>query len=133
MNVTVIDDGNRYDRVLVVTLPVDDVLVDGSADDAIVAEVSRLVRDCLTDHRARQVLAWAIEGLGHTLTDLQSTSQRVPLVHDRHEFMLRLREAGWSLPKIGRLLFRDHTTVLHGVAQAEARRASKVGAAEVAA
>jgi len=35
----------------------------------------------------------------------------------------RLREAGWSLPRIGYSLGgRDHTTVLHGLREAEKLR-----------
>lgn len=108
---------------LMVALEILDLqLLDGADDDLIVTEIGRLVRDCLADRRARKVLTWATEDLGHSLDELVGLSKHEPLVHDRHELMLRLREAGWSLPKIGRMLCRHHTTVLDGCRRAEERR-----------
>ena len=40
----------------------------------------------------------------------------------RHEAMWLLRRRGRSLPEIGQLLDRDHSSVHHGVAQINARR-----------
>lgn len=40
----------------------------------------------------------------------------------RHEAMWLLRRRGRSLPEIGQLLDRDHSSVHHGVAQIDARR-----------
>lgn len=45
------------------------------------------------------------------------------LAWPRQDLMLALRERGLSYPKIGRLLGdRDHTTIMHGVRKAKARR-----------
>lgn len=41
----------------------------------------------------------------------------------RQDVYLALREAGWTLPRIGRALGRDHTTVMDGIARAKERRA----------
>ena len=46
-----------------------------------------------------------------------------PAAQARQDVYLALREAGWTLPEIGRALKRDHTTVLHGIAEAQKRRA----------
>ena len=55
----------------------------------------------------------------HSLTREQITSRRVqrPLVLARHEFCYRaFTETKASLPQIGRMIERDHTTVIHAIA-----------------
>lgn len=46
-----------------------------------------------------------------------------PVSDARQDVYLALRELGWSLPRIGKAMGRDHTTVIHGIAMAIARRA----------
>ena len=46
-----------------------------------------------------------------------------PAVRARQGVYLALREAGWTLPQIGKAMNRDHTTVMSGIAAAQARRA----------
>lgn len=45
-----------------------------------------------------------------------------PLAWIRFAIMEQMRAKGLSLPTIGRLIHRDHTTVLSGLRQAEALR-----------
>ena len=60
----------------------------------------------------------------HQLTykDVAGRDRRGHVVAARHECMWVLRQAGMTLPKIGRFLRRDHTTVLYGVLQHDRRR-----------
>ena len=46
-----------------------------------------------------------------------------PAAQARQDVYLALREAGWTLPQIGKAMNRDHTTVMSGIAAAQARRA----------
>lgn len=53
---------------------------------------------------------------GVTLEDLLSERRQAPIAEARQAAMaLAQRCLSYSLPKIGRLLRRDHTTVLHGI------------------
>jgi chromosomal replication initiator protein len=53
---------------------------------------------------------------GLTVSDLTSKSRSRPLTTARHVAMYLVRECtGMTLPKIGELFARDHTTALHGI------------------
>lgn len=61
--------------------------------------------------------------------ELFSARRRPHIVAARHEACWRLKnETSMSLPQIGRLLGRDHTTVLHGVRK-HAERVAEAAAA----
>ena len=57
-----------------------------------------------------------------TVEEITGPCRARPLVWLRFAIMEQMRARGLSLPAIGRLLHRDHTTVLHGLRQAEALR-----------
>lgn len=59
---------------------------------------------------------------GLTLEELKSPSRERRVAWPRQEAMLRMLEAGASLPRAGRFFDRDHTTVLHAREAAQARR-----------
>lgn len=60
---------------------------------------------------------------GVLLAELQNESRMQPLVTIRHEAMWLLRKLGrLSYPSIGKILNRDHTTVMHGYAKIEFAR-----------
>lgn len=53
---------------------------------------------------------------GLTVADLTSKSRSRPLTTARHVAMYLVRECtGMTLPKIGEIFARDHTTALHGI------------------
>jgi chromosomal replication initiator protein len=55
---------------------------------------------------------------GIKIDDLKGKSRHKQIVAPRHIAMYLLREDGHlSTPEVGRLLNRDHTTVLHGIKQ----------------
>ena len=57
----------------------------------------------------------------HTLLSSNRTHK---VAHARQEAMLRLRrETDLSLPQIGRIFKRDHSTVIHGIRRASQREA----------
>ncbi len=65
---------------------------------------------------ARQIIADHSLRNGVTVADLKSPKRKRPIVHIRQDLMLRLRrETGHSFSAIGRMLNRDHTTVLWGI------------------
>jgi chromosomal replication initiation ATPase DnaA len=53
--------------------------------------------------------------------EVMGSSRRATVSRARQAVMADLRARGWSSVKIGRLLHRHHTTVLHGIAAHEAR------------
>jgi chromosomal replication initiation ATPase DnaA len=48
--------------------------------------------------------------------DVFGHSRRAPIARARQEVMYRARLMGKSLTEIGKLLRRDHTTIMHGIA-----------------
>jgi hypothetical protein len=56
---------------------------------------------------------------GVSVDELLGRSRQKYVVWARQRAMLRLRKGGWSLPAIGRVFGRDHTTVLYGVRKME--------------
>jgi hypothetical protein len=73
---------------------------------------------------SKRIMKEVCEKYGVRLADLKSCRRTRNLVIPRHEVSYRLRmETGLSMPAIGRLLDRDHTTILHGVKAYERRLA----------
>lgn len=54
------------------------------------------------------------EQYGMTLDDLSGSSRISSVSHARQHIMAELVEAGFSTPRIGHMLNRDHSTVIHG-------------------
>jgi len=52
---------------------------------------------------------------GFTISDIKSPRREYKLVRARFEIMAALKASGLSFPQVGRLLNRDHSTVMHGV------------------
>ena len=69
----------------------------------------------------RRAISRAAEHHGVTVAEIKGRSRLGPAAAARQDVFLALREAGWSFPRIGRAMGRDHSTVMHGVAVAEAR------------
>lgn len=67
---------------------------------------------------AQIVLSEVAEKHDMTVRDLKGESRKLKFVRARQEAAYRLRnELEYSLSQIGRLLWRDHTTILHGINQ----------------
>jgi chromosomal replication initiation ATPase DnaA len=60
-----------------------------------------------------------------SFAELQSPSRKRALVAARWEAWAALRARRWSLPKIGALFARDHTTVMYGLRERARREAEK--------
>ena len=60
-----------------------------------------------------------------TVEEITGPSRARPLTWLRFAIMAEMRGRGLSLPTIGRLLHRDHTTILHGLRQAEVLRGNE--------
>lgn len=121
--------GGAGTHTLGVAVEVDDAMLDDPGrDDEILERLTDLAREELVEWRARKIVARVIHGLGVTLDELRMPDRNSEITKLRHELMLRLREAGWSYPRIGWLLARDHTTVMHGCRRARQRRAEKATA-----
>ena len=52
---------------------------------------------------------------GMTVDAMKGHSREARFAKARWEVMVALRDEGFSMPRIGRILNRDHTTVLHGL------------------
>lgn len=57
-----------------------------------------------------------------SVDELLGTDRCAAITRARQEAYLRLRELGWTLPRIGRRMKRDHTTIMHGIQRAKQRR-----------
>lgn len=53
-----------------------------------------------------------------TIDDIKGPSRKAYICRARWDAMRLLRDRGLSLPSIGRMLNRDHTTVVHGLRRA---------------
>ena len=78
----------------------------------------------------RRAINRAAEHHGVTVAEIKGRSRLGHVVAARQDAFLALREAGWSFPRIGRAMGRNHSTVLHGVAVAEARSHGSMEATE---
>jgi chromosomal replication initiation ATPase DnaA len=78
------------------------------------AQVPRAEIDAIIDLVARRH--------GMSIDVLRGKSRSAPLVRIRQLAMSEARDAGYSLPEIGRALNRDHTTVLHGIRRHRRKR-----------
>ena len=58
--------------------------------------------------------------LGVPVDRILSPSRSAPIVRARQACMVLLREAGMSLPEVGKALGRHHSTVIHGLTRAAA-------------
>lgn len=70
--------------------------------------------------RIGQLIAEASRETGYTPQEIVGHSRKQPLARTRQWVMWKARQEGYSLEQIGRVLNRDHTTVLHGVRKIEA-------------
>lgn len=59
--------------------------------------------------------AWAAVEFGVRIDEIMSSLRKPRVVQARWAVMGLLRQRGYSHSEIGRLLDRDHTTVMHGV------------------
>ena len=74
------------------------------------------------DVRPGRILVHVAEDWDVSIVDLTGPSRAVPLVHARHVAMYLLRRhTELSLPAVGKLVNREHTTVLGGVRKVEGR------------
>lgn len=62
---------------------------------------------------------------GVTFEDVMGNSRMQHVIYARHECFNALQNAGLSSSQVGRLMGRDHTTVLHG-AKRHRERASRL-------
>jgi len=73
----------------------------------------RHVASLPTYHKATQKLTLEIaEKHGVTVAEMLSASRASHLVEARRDLAFALRARSWSYPRIGKLMKRDHTTVM---------------------
>ena len=85
--------------------------------------IARIKRECAGKH-------------GVTVAEIDGPRRAAKIIRARHEAMWRARnETGLSFPSLGKLFYRDHTSVMWGIRQHEARMAgtsiSRVGGMKV--
>lgn len=75
----------------------------------------------------KQIVLEVLNETGVQPDDIFSPKRTRHVAHARQECFLRIRDrTSMSLPAIGRLFHRDHTTVLQGIRAAEARRSLRL-------
>jgi len=52
---------------------------------------------------------------GYTVEDILGKSKVKPLVEVRRKCVVRLRKKGYSTTEIGRIMQRDHSTIVHSL------------------
>lgn len=72
------------------------------------------------------IIAAVTAATGQTFSDLQSPRRMRNMAYPRHLAMhlIKVLRPDYSLPMIGRLLKKDHTTVMHGLRMIEIRRST---------
>lgn len=74
--------------------------------------------------RANEIIREVCELKGCTVEEVKSKARTQHVAWVRQDCMLALREnTRMSLPSIGRMFNRDHTTVMWGIKQSKKRRA----------
>lgn len=71
-----------------------------------------LIKDPTFSTRAMVAAAHAVHS---TCDELRGDLRFAHLIRGRQAFSIAMRNRGASLPRIGQLLNRDHTTILHGI------------------
>jgi hypothetical protein len=83
------------------------------------------VRQRQTPQTSNLVIATAADMVGVSVAELLGARRYREIAEARFAIMAVYSAAGWSLPRIGRMLGdRDHTTVLNGLRRAERLLAS---------
>lgn len=70
----------------------------------------------------KEIIRDTMERTGYTIEELISDRRHQPLVEARQELYWQIyKNTNWSLPRIGKLFNKDHTTILHGLRRVEMR------------
>lgn len=80
------------------------------------------MKKLLTPEDAGALAVNVAETHGLDLEEMLSTSRRAECVDARLEIYRELRKAGWSYPRIGKFVGRDHTTIMHALDAGATRR-----------
>jgi len=87
-------------------------------DHVLEAEISRLqvlMEGCRIPSRLRMLVLPMVEDCGIPWAMLVSPSRMEYLKGPRRKIWVMLQREGLSLPQIGKMFNRDHTTILHGI------------------
>lgn len=80
----------------------------------------------MTAPKAARIIADFSMDTGIPVSELKGDGKTRDLVYARQDLMLAIRRnTDLSLPQIGKIMNRHHTTVLHGVREAQAREAAR--------
>lgn len=66
-----------------------------------------------------EIINYCAELFDVPAADIMSRRRIKPIAQARFALYAALRQRGWSYPRIGMFIGRDHATVLHGVRKAE--------------
>jgi hypothetical protein len=87
-------------------------------DHILEAEINRLqvlMEGCRIPSRLRLLVLPMVEDCDIPWRDLISSSRKEYLKGPRRKIWAMLQREGLSLPQIGKMFNRDHTTILHGI------------------
>jgi chromosomal replication initiation ATPase DnaA len=116
---------DTYRWVVIVEMDRDTALNDPKLMTKLAEPVLIEAARIMTHLRTNPAIEEFIERYPYSLADLREADNRPAVSSARQDLMLCLHEAGWSYPRIGKLLHRNHSTIIHGVRVAKARRESK--------
>lgn len=87
--------------------------------DVLIKRTMVLLDGCTISRRLKLIILPVLQEYDTPWKDLVSPSKANVLKNPRRQIWALLRDEGMSLPQIGRLFNRDHTTVLHGLREFE--------------
>ena len=90
--------------------------------DAMQIKLPRCVRGMSAPFKMKAIAARVLVKHGKHWTDVFSTSRKQEICQVRFEIWSDMKDAGYSLPQIGRLFNKDHTTVLSGIRNYNGRK-----------
>lgn len=73
----------------------------------------------------REMVRLASNDTGIPMADLLGPSRKAKLCRIREAVYLTARKRGYSLPQIGRVFHRDHTSILQGIRNIEQRACNR--------
>lgn len=82
------------------------------------AAIERITARATVRAIVRQVCAET----GHSYAEITGPSHKAALCRVREGIYVRAQDQGFSLPQIGRVFRRHHTTILHGIRNAKSRK-----------
>jgi len=100
-----------------------------TAGEAMQIKLPNCVKGMVAPFKMKAIVARALVKYGYHWTEILGKSRKQKVCEVRFEIWNDLQQAGYSLPQIGRLFNKDHTTVLSGIRSYNGRKRNRNTAA----